>query len=190
MITYKPIAEGRLIAELSANWPYSQEEVYTALENEEYFGNDDRTYCHDIKSPILKSIYDSAMGSAQELFQVMLDQHQFSTAVWGLDFKEQLANNTKLSGHFVCDKPGYNTSVHIDCRIQVCTGMLFFNSFDDIDQATTFYTDHNNNNPIRMSSKYGSGWYAANTHDCWHIGANNTQRNRYAILFINELNLK
>jgi hypothetical protein len=68
--------------------------------------------------------------------------------------------------------------------------MLFFNSFDDPDQSTSFYTSFGGASPIRISSEFGNGWYSANTQINWHIGANNTQRNRYAILFINNLELK
>ena len=67
---------------------------------------------------------------------------------------------------------------------------FFFNSFDDPDQSTSFYTSFGGASPIRISSEFGNGWYSANTQINWHIGANNTQRNRYAILFINNLELK
>ena len=189
MILSKFIGEWSLITELSVDWPFSQEEVYTALENEEYFGDGDRTYCHDIKSPVLKTIYETVMSEAPALLADMSKHHVFQET-WGLDYADQIINNTTLSCHFICDKPGYNTDVHIDARTQVCTGMLFFNSVDDADQATTFCTNYRGDNPLRMSSKYGTGWYMANTHDGWHIGANNTQRNRYAIIFINKLSLK
>lgn len=189
MLTSKYTDDWRLITELSVDWPFSQEEVYTALENEEYFGNDDRTYCHHIKSPILKQIADTVAASIPVLLAEMSEQVEFK-GKWGLDYDGQLINNTSSSCHFICDKPGFNTDVHVDNRTQVCTGMLFFNSVDDPDQATTFYTTHSKDMPLRMSSKFGCGWYAANTHDNWHVGANNTQRNRYALIFINKLVLK
>ena len=189
MIISKFTDDWRLLTELSVDWPFSQEEVYTALENEEYFGEGDRTYCQEIKSPILKSIYNTVMSEAPALLSKM-SSHPVFQEKWGLDYADQIINNSALSCFFVCDKHGYNTEVHIDNRTQVCTGMLFFNSFDDKDQATSFCTTHSGDNMLRMSSKYGAGWYAANTHDCWHVGANKTQRKRYALLFINKLILK
>ena len=179
----------RLITKLSIDWPFTQEEVYTALENETYFGDGDRTFCHEIKSPILQSIMSTVEANIPILLREMNEQDRFQE-VWNFKYKEQILNNNSWGCYFVCDKPGYDTDIHIDCRTQLCTGMLFFNKLDDPDQATSFYTTHSKDNPLRMSSQYGTGWYSANTHDCWHVGANNTQRNRYAILFINNLELK
>lgn len=179
----------RLLASLTAEWPYLQEEVYTALENEEYFGNSERTYCHDIKSPILKSIYDTVIASVPKLLAEMSEFTEFQSH-WGLDYKEQIINNTKTSCYFICDKPGFSTGTHIDNKTQVCTGMLFFNSTDDVEHSTTFYTSPSGDNPVRISSKYGNGWYAANTYSNYHIGANTSLRNRYSMIFINKLDLK
>jgi hypothetical protein len=179
----------RLINRLSINWPFTQEEVYTALENETYFGDGDRTFCHHIKSPILQSIMSTVEANIPVLLSEINDQPMFQE-IWNFRYKEQILNNTSWTCHIVCDKPGYNTDNHIDCRTQVCTGMVFFNSFDDTDQSTTFYTTHNGDDPIRMSSEFGNGWFSANTQINWHLGANNTQRNRYAILFIINLDLK
>ena len=179
----------RLVTRLAVEWPFSQSQVYAALEQEEYFGDGDRTYCHDIKSPILQSIYNTVIAGIPALLAEMSEQNVFQSK-WSLDYKEQIINNTVASCHFVKDKPGYNTQIHTDCITQVCTGMLFFNSFDDPEQSTSFCTSPSGDNSIRMSSQYGNGWYAANVASNFHIGANNTQRNRYAILFINKLNLK
>jgi len=189
MLISKYTDDWRLIAELTASWPYTQEEVYKELEQQEYHGNDLRTYCHDIKSPILKEIFDSVVKHIPLLLAEMSDQPVFQEK-WSFDYKGQILNNVTTDCFFVCDKPGYNTDIHIDCRTQVCTGMLFFNKVNDTDQITKFYTTHNKDNEICMSSEYRKGWYAANTHDCWHLGVNNTNRNRYALLFINNLKLK
>ena len=179
----------RLINKLSIDWPFTQEEVYTALENEECSGNEDRTFYYHVKSPILQSIMSTVKANIPVLLQEMNEQARFQE-VWRFKYKEQILNNNSWECNFVCDKPGYNIGIHTDCRIQICLGMLFFNSFDDADQATTFYTTHSGDNPMRMSSEFGTGWYSANTHDSWHTGGNNTQRNRYAILFSNNLELK
>ena len=179
----------RLINKLSVDWPFTQEEVYTALENEEYVGDELRAFCHHIKSPVLQFIFNTVEASIPNLLREMNEQSAFQD-IWNFRYKEQILNNTSWTCHIVRDKPGYNTDTHIDCRTQVCTGMLFFNSFDDPDQSTSFYTSFSKDSPIRMSSKFGDGWFSANTQINWHIGANNTQRNRYAILFIINLDLK
>jgi hypothetical protein len=189
MIKHEYTDTWRLIARLAIDWPFTQEEVYSALEKEQYYGDEDRTYCPHPVSPILQEILNIVNSSIPNLLLDMTRQYDFKHK-WCLEYEDQLINNTKTTCMFTCDKPGYIIDTHVDSRLQVCTGMIFFNNFDDPDQATTFYTSHSGDNPLRMSSQYGSGWYAANTHDCWHTGANNTQRNRYAIIFINKLDLK
>lgn len=189
MIISNYIDNWRLLAKLTFDLPCSQEEIYNALENEVYHGNEDRTYCHDIASPFLQAIYDTVMIQAPLLLAEMSEQIEFQ-GKWGLEYKEQIINNTSLSCHFICDKPGFDTDVHVDHRTQVCTGMLFFNKIDDPNQSTTFYTSPSKDNPVRISSECGNGWYAANTQDNWHVGANNTQHNRYALLFLHKLSLK
>ena len=189
MLKYDYTDEWRLIAKLSIDFPFAQQEVYTALEKEQYYGDEDRTYCPNPSSHILKEILDIVKTNIPNLLLDMTNHPEFKHK-WCLEYSEQLVNNTKTSCMFICDKPGYNIDTHVDSRMQVCTGMLFFNYDNDPNQSTTFYTSHSKDNPLLMTSQYGTGWYAANTHDCWHSGANNTQRKRYAIIFINTLDLK
>jgi hypothetical protein len=188
-ITSEYTDDWRLINKLTVRWPYSQQEIYTALESEEFVGNG-RAYCNDLKSPILKNMLANASNEAVRLLAEMCEQQQFKEDTWHLESTEQMLNNVSTLCCFVCDHPGYNTDIHIDSRMTVCAGMFFFNSFDDENQSTTFYTSLNGDNPIRLSSEYGTGWYAANTQMNWHQGGNNTLRDRYAIMFINKLNLK
>jgi hypothetical protein len=189
MISFEYINEWRLVMKLSIAWPFDQHEVYSALENEDYYGDGDRVYCPTPKSSMLQQILDIVKEESQTLLKNINTRQEFKDK-WCLDYNEQLLNNTKLTCMFVCDKPGFSLDSHIDSRLQVCTGMFFFNNFDDIKQSTTFYTTHQGENPIRLSSKYGTGWYAANDQDNWHSGGNFTDRNRYAIILIHKLDLK
>ena len=188
MLTSQYTDDWRLLSQLTTNFPYSQEEVYTALQNEEYQGNDSRKICHEIKSPILQSIHKTVLDSVPALLEEISKFPDF-VEHWGLADIKELVNNVKTSCQLVCDKPGFTTGVHIDCKSQVCTGMLFFNKTDDPDQSTSFYTSLSGDNPIRISSEYGHGWFSANTYWGYHIGGNNSSRDRYALIFISNLNL-
>ena len=180
----------RMLNDLTINWPWTQEEVYAELEKEDYTGDGDRGYCWDPKSPILKKLLEGVVSSIPKLLLEASQQEQFSRDYWWLDYKEQLVNNTHFSYSIVKDKPGFDINLHLDHRVTICTGMLFFNSYDDPDQATTFYSSMSMEHPIRMSSIYGKGWYSANTHHSWHTGSNNSNRDRYAIIFNSLLTLK
>ena len=188
MLTSQYTDDWRLLSQLTTTFPYSQEEVYTALQNEEYQGNDGRKWCYELKSPILQSIYKTVVDRVPTLLEEISKFPNF-VEHWGLADINDLVKNVKTTCHFVCDKPGYTTGVHLDCKSQVCTGMLFFNKEDDLKQSTTFYTSPNKDNPIRISSEYGNGWFSANTYWGHHIGGNNSSRDRYALIFISNLNL-
>jgi hypothetical protein len=179
----------RLVNDLTIVWPWPQQEIYSALEQEEYIG-DDRAYCSSPKSPILAELLGNVATEIPKLLLEMSDQDQFKVDTWHLEYNEQLLNNTKVSCTFLRDAPGFTTKIHIDSRMTVCTGMLFFNSYDDADQSTTFYTSVTGDDPVRISSEYGKGWYSANTSYGFHCGSNNSLRNRYTVLFRNILNLK
>ena len=58
MLKYEYTDDWRLIAKLSIDFPFTQQEVYTALEKEQYYGDEDRTYCPNPSSPILNEILD------------------------------------------------------------------------------------------------------------------------------------
>ncbi len=183
------VDDWRLLCRLSADWKYTQQEIYTALENEKFEGTD-RMYANDLQSPILKDILDFTNSKVLDLLSELCEQNQFYVDLWHLENKEQILNNVTTMNCFICDQPGFTTSTHIDSRMTISSGMFFFNKDDDPDQSTYFYTTFDQDNPLRMSSQCGNGWYAANTHYSWHIGSNNSMRKRYALMFITKLVLK
>jgi hypothetical protein len=61
--------------------------------------------------------------------------------------------------------------------------MCYFIDGNDPDQGTVFYSDQQKNDPLEMTTGFGKGWMAANTHDSWHMGWNRSQQDRYSILF-------
>jgi hypothetical protein len=188
-ITSKFTDEWRLINLLTVEYPWSQSEIYQALESENYVG-DIRAHCSNPSNPILRKLLDSIIAEIPGLFLQMCDQDQFKNDTWHLENSNQMLNNTIVLCAIFRDSPGFTTSIHLDSRMTVCSGMLFFNKEDNPDQSTTFYTSPEGNDPIRISSQYGTGWYSANTGYSYHCGSNNSLHNRYSIMFYNKLNLK
>jgi hypothetical protein len=194
MLKSEYITDGPMLSNLIINWPYSQQEIYSALEQEDFSGPTDydgkRSFCFNPQSPILKDILDKGKESSAYLLNEICELDDFSIDLWHLENKQQIIKNVTTWIAFLCDKPGFTTSKHIDSRLTVCTGMFFFNKEDDADQSTYFYTEFNSDTPTRTSSQFGHGWYAANTHGSWHVGSNNSHRNRYSLYIIQQLNLK
>lgn len=182
-----------VINKLEIKWNYSQSEIYQALEQEEFQDNSNysgrRLWCSYPKNPILIDILDSLYKNAPMLLGKMCEQKDFKEDFWRLQSTEQMLRNASATCSFLCDKPGFTTTPHVDCRTTLCTGMFFFNQVDDEEQSTFFYLDKDGNNKIRMSSQYGTGWYAANF-DLPHLGMNNSQRDRYTLILTHYLELK
>ena len=188
-ITSRFIDNWRLINLLTIEYPWTHAEVYQALENETYIG-DVRAHCSNPSNPILKELLEKTVDAIPQLFLEMCNQDQFKNDTWHLESVEQMSNNTVISCSIFRDSPGFTTNIHLDSRMTVCSGMLFFNKEDDPSQSTTFYTSSQGDDPIRISSQYGRGWYASNTGYSYHCGSNNSLDNRYSIMFYNKLNLK
>jgi hypothetical protein len=115
---------------------------------------------------------------------VILDLYRSKNfaAQWGIDPIMMMQNTTSF-GTLVLDKPGHVTGLHLDNRLLVASGMCYFIDGNDPDQGTVFYSDQQKNDPLEMTTGFGKGWMAANTHDSWHMGWNRSQQDRYSILF-------
>jgi hypothetical protein len=182
----------KLFSKLQIEWPYTQQEIYSAFESEDFdYTQDLRVVLSNPKNQILQDLIKLVHEKISlHLLNEICLKDEFVNDLWGLETKEQMLANIITLCSVICDKPGYTTNTHIDCKTNVCVGMFFFNEFDDPDQATFFYTSFSENDPARTSSQYGNGWYLANTHYSWHKGSNNSSRKRYSLYFTNNLNLK
>jgi|LauGreDrversion4_2_1035121.scaffolds.fasta_scaffold249735_1 hypothetical protein len=188
MIKATYIDDWRLISKLSAEWPFTQEEIYLALEQEEFIG-EERAYCTIPKSIILQQLLNKMEEAIPKLLTELCEQEQFKKDLWHLESTEQMTNNVRTTCSFARDTPGFDTNIHLDSRMTVCTGMLFFNQDNDPLQSTCFYTTLTGNEPVCMSSQFGNGWFAANTSISWHTGGNASSRYRYSLIFNVYLNL-
>ena len=107
---------------------------------------------------------------------------------WGVT-QDYIDKITVIYGLFTKDSPGYNIRIHTDDRMHVVQGMIYFIPTDDPDQSTTFYTSYNGDNPLRVATGPGLGYFAGNTSHSWHTGKNASTEDRYSLIFGIRLNL-
>lgn len=124
-----------------------------------------------------------------QILNVISSDESFFNEYWKTD-RTNFKNRVMPVYECDIDKPGFVMQPHIDNRIQVIVGMCHFISEDDTKQSTTFYTDNQCSNPLRMPTGFGVGWVAANLHNTWHSGHNLSDQNRMSIKFGTQLNFK
>jgi hypothetical protein len=107
---------------------------------------------------------------------------------WGVD-ADRIDSMTFIYGIFTKDLPGYSIRIHTDDRMHVVQGMIYFIDGDDPDQSTTVYSTQSGDNPCRIPTGHGIGYFAANTNDSWHTGHNASDQDRYSLIFGIRLNL-
>jgi hypothetical protein len=115
-----------------------------------------------------------------QLIDTLGQQETFWTEYWKHD-KQQFKN--RLRPLFECDMdlPGFVMQPHLDNRSLVAVGMCHFTKTDNV--STIFYTNEQQANPLHMPAGHGVGWLAANLHNTWHSGHNNSSANRFSIKF-------
>lgn len=178
-----PVTYTELISLLSAE-TWSPEQIGYGQSNLQY-----RYRLSNPVNPILKHILDEISGP--EFKKTIIDQLYRETSflgLWGTSPEKMSALTVVYSG-FVCDRPGHVIRIHTDDRMHVTQGMIYFVNSDDPDQATTFYTSKNHDDPLRITTGYGTGFMAANTNNGFHSGHNVGVQNRYSVIFGLRLNL-
>ena len=178
-----PVSYTKLISLLSAEtWPPDQ--IGYGQSNLQY-----RYRLPNPVNPVLNHILDNIAGP--EFKQTIIDQLYKEPTFpghWGISPEKMSALTVVYSG-FVCDRPGHVIRIHTDDRMHVTQGMIYFVNGDDPDQATTFYTSQNQDDPLRITTGYGTGFMAANTNNGFHSGHNASDQDRYSIIFGLRLNL-
>ena len=109
-------------------------------------------------------------------------------SVWGVD-ATRMDSMTFVYGMFTKDCPGYFIRPHTDDRMHVLQGMIYFIDGDDPDQSTMVYTTFGGDDPLRIPTGSGVGYFAANTNNSWHSGQNSSTQDRYSIVFGIRLNI-
>jgi hypothetical protein len=103
-------------------------------------------------------------------------------AVWGVT-ADRMDAMTFIYGIFTKDCPGYSIRPHTDDRMHVLQGMIYFIAGDDPAQSTMTYTSFEGDNPLRIPTGSGVGYFAANTNYSWHSGQNSSTQDRYSMVF-------
>ena len=135
-----------------------------------------------IKNPRLQRIQDYACsdGFRRSVIDRLYSEPLFA-GHWSIGPNEMF-HATASSGRFLRDRPGYHCGLHLDNRLQVASGMIYFANGDDESISTTFYTTEARRDPVRIPTGFGAGWIAANMHDSWHDGWNRGDHDRYSML--------
>ena len=177
-----PATNDRIIAELSQEtWTpdqagYAQNSFPT------------RYRLHKATQPTLQQIQQYVVhGSFKRNLIDLLWSTDFP-GVWGVS-ADRMDAMTFMYGVFTKDLPGYFIRPHTDDRMHVLQGMIYFIDSDDPAQSTTAYTTKEGDNPLRIPTGPGLGYFAANTNDSWHVGQNASERDRYSMVFGIRLNL-
>jgi hypothetical protein len=110
------------------------------------------------------------------------------SALWGVD-ADRMDAMTYMYGIFTKDLPGYLIRPHTDDRMHVVQGMIYFIDSDDPAQSTMTYTSFDGDNPYRIPTGSGVGYFAANTNNSWHSGQNSSDQDRYSMVFGIRLNI-
>lgn len=166
------------------------EEVIKDLANEDWIANQpnygqgqlvQRYFCNEIKNPFVKSINDFLINN-KRLFIDTLYAQEYFPMYWGIS-PDRMDNITNISTTLLLDKPDFDTKIHLDNRLTVATGMIYFIDQDDPKQSTSFYSNNKYQNQLRIPTGFGAGWFAANMHDSWHSGHNLSNQDRYSMIY-------
>jgi hypothetical protein len=131
----------------------------------------------------LSALIKHISNQQHTLLDTLWSDDYFRLHLWAGTSLEQLKQHTSPFVELCKDMPGFATSVHVDHRRAVTTGMVFFNSESIPEQNTVFYADEKGTQPMPMTSAWAQGWYTANTHLSWHKGTNASEQVRYSLKF-------
>ena len=183
---------------LAVDIPYTHEEIIEELKNENwlpdeagYGQNSFPTRFRDKQVQGTKLLEIEKWIEHGDFKSKIIDQlysEKMFPAYWGVS-PEHMMSITHMYGGFTKDCPGYSIRIHTDDRMHVVQGMIYFINGDDPGQSTTAYSNKNGDNPLRIPTGHGIGYFAANTNDSWHTGQNSSEQDRYSLIFGIRLNL-
>jgi hypothetical protein len=135
-----------------------------------------------ISDPVLRDLQGWACSDSfrRSVINQLYSEPTFA-GYWSID-PETMFRITSSSGQFLKDLPGFGAGLHLDNRLQVAAGMIYFINRDDENQSTVFYSDQEKNLPTRIPTGHGQGWIAANMHNSWHDGWNHSDQPRYSMI--------
>lgn len=168
---------------LSCDYTYEFLTNEFVQENWTTHGHNFRSYLATPNSSALQNIlnYLSSDEIKRKAIDTLYENNPLMQSNWDGWSREQMFDKTLWGGQFLKDQPGYNIDLHVDSRIQIITMLMYFVEEDDVDQATTFYTDKNRSEPYRATTNFCEGTCFVNDYDVWHEGYNKSNKDRYLI---------
>jgi hypothetical protein len=138
---------------------------------------------HRPASPMLQQIvrYFLSSEAKRKVIDALYAQKTEFKSMWGMT-ADMMMDNSLLHAEFTKDLPGFENGIHCDYRLLIGTGLVYFTDQDSGDHCTVFYDDPQRNNPFRVPSDFGQGWFHANDWNTWHDGWNRTTEDRYSML--------
>jgi len=190
-------AQRDYIYTLQLDMPWTNSELVNELEQEIWtpdeagYGQNSfptRFRVKTVQQPKLKQIeqYIEHGGFKQQVLATLWNTR--FPSLWGVD-ADRMDKMTFIYGMFTKDCPGYSIRIHTDDRMHVVQGMIYFINGDDPDQSTVTYTTKAGDDPYRVPTGNGVGYFAANTNDSWHTGQNASNQDRYSLIFGIRLNI-
>ena len=182
---------------LQLDLPYSNSEIIEALQKETWIP--DNAGYEQNSFPTRYRVPNSQQPIPKKI-QLCIEKGPFKRdiidllwttgfpSLWGVDANRMDAM-TYMYGIFTKDCPGYFIRPHTDDRMHVLQGMIYFIDGDDPAQSTTIYSTKEGNNPLRIPTGSGVGYFAANTNNSWHSGQNSSTQDRYSMVFGIRLNI-
>ena len=170
------------------NLNLSYENIVKEFESEDWIFREKkdtgrRDYVQNIKSPILKQIYDYAV-SDQAKIDLINNFYTFKGIehLYGGLSADEMFKRTKLRGRFHKCMKGYELGPHLDHRLHIGTMIFYFTNGDIPEWSTYYYTTENKKDEYRMPTGLGKGTCHINDYDTWHYACNFFEEPRYNLI--------
>jgi len=175
-----PFSISDILTEVNDVWP-----TWPNLNNTRYKLTHSENF-----GPIVQSLHNffCSKDFQNQLIDTLGQNELFWKSYWKHN-PERFKN--KLSSIFEgdMDTPDFYMGPHLDNRALVAVGMCHFIDSDDPAQSTTFYSNEQGDDPVRMPTGFGVGWMCANLHNTWHSGKNYSTKNRFSIKFGSQIQI-
>jgi len=183
------------LEKLKLTIPYSKKIVLDELAKENWIDHKDseikanaghlyRAVLPRPQSEILKELLNfvcSEQVKNQVVDTLYTDFPQIGS-LWEGWSNEQMKQHTIWGGQYLKDSPGFKLEKHLDTRLQVATGLLYFTEYDNPNWSTVYYTDKIGSDKLRITNEFGEGVLHINEYDTWHEGYNKSDQDRYLMI--------
>lgn len=175
---------------ISLDIPFTYEEIAKELGGEDWSNksaqDSRRSILIDPSGRILKEIkkFISSNDVKEKIIDSFYTNFPSVKERWNGWSREEMKQKTCWDCVFAIDEPGYFMEPHLDTRTNVATGIIYLNKNTDEQRTTTYYTDKEGANEIKISNGFCQGVISVNDYDTWHSVRNDTSENRFIIVIV------